>query len=144
MRLKLGLIGAVFAVGAVTAAFAADDVIAARQDLMKKNGAAAKIAVSMLKGETPYDAAAAASAATTIADDMMVFPTLFPAGSETGDTKAGPAIWTDPDGFKAAADAAVTAAKAAAEAAAAGPEAFGAAFQAVGAACGACHQKYRS
>ena len=144
MRLKLGLIAAVAALGA-TAAIAADaDIILLRQQLMKTNGQAAKVAVSMIKGEMPFNPEVAAAAAASIANDVEAFPALFPAGTETGETKAGPAIWSDMAGFKAAAEAAITAANAASAAAAQGQEAFGAAFQAVGAACGACHQKYRT
>ena len=69
---------------------------------------------------------------------------FFPTGTEAGETKAGAAIWTDPDGFKAASAAAVTAATAAAAAAAQGQEAFGKAFMAVGAACQGCHEKFRN
>ena len=144
MRLKLGLIAAVAALGA-TAALAADaDIIQLRQQLMKTNGQAAKVAVSMIKGEMPFNPDVAAAAAASIAHDLESFPALFPAGTETGETKAGPAIWSDMAGFKAAAEAGVTAANAASAAAAQGQEAFGAAFQALGAACGACHQKYRT
>ena len=143
MKLKLGLIGVLVAVGA-TAAMAADaDIIVLRQNLMKTNGQAAKVVVSMLKGEMPFNAEVAAAAAMSIAHDNEVFPSLFPAGTDTGETKAKAEIWSDPEGFKAASEALVAVARAAAEAAAQSPEAFGTAFQVVGKACGACHEKYR-
>jgi len=73
-----------------------------------------------------------------------VFPTLFPAGSDKGATKAAPAIWSDNAGFQkaamtlsAAGDSLATAAKAGDATAAA------AAFKAIGEACGACHKDYR-
>jgi cytochrome c556 len=146
MRFKAGLAAVMlFAVGTTGVAYGQEDIIALRQQLMKTNGAAAAVAVKMLRDEIPFDAAVAAAAVESIAHDNEVFPALFPAGSETGgNTKAGPAIWSDTAGFKAASEAAVTAATAAAAAAAQGKEAFGTAFGAVGAACQACHEKYRA
>jgi len=43
-------------------AFAADDPVALRQQLMKQNGQAAKLGYGMIKGTVPFDAAAAATA----------------------------------------------------------------------------------
>ncbi len=74
----------------------------------------------------------------------MVFPTLFPEGSDKGTTKAAPAIWTDMDGFKKDAMALSAAGEALATAAKAGDEtAVAAAFKQIGDACGACHKEYR-
>lgn len=129
--------------GLISLAFAADDPIAARKDVMKHNGGAAKIAVDMIKGDKPFDAAAAAAAMQTLQDDMVTFVTLFPAGSDKGDTSASPKIWEDMDGFKAAAAKLAADAKTAGEAAAQGVDAFKVAFNAVGGDCGACHQAYR-
>ncbi|MCB1486164.1 MAG: cytochrome c [Bauldia sp.] len=143
MKLKLGLAVVAFAVTATGIAVANEDIIGFRQQVMKTNGAAAKVAVGMVKGDIPFDADVAAAAMTMIADGAMEFTHLFPAGTETGNTKAGDKIWSDPDGFKAAAKATEDAAKAAASAAADGPEAFGAAFGAVGKSCGGCHETYR-
>jgi cytochrome c556 len=74
----------------------------------------------------------------------MIFPTLFPAGSDKGETKAAPTIWSDNAGFQkaamnlsAAGETLATAAKSGDAAAAA------AAFKGVGEACGACHKEYR-
>ena len=120
MNFKSGLIAALLAMGVTSAMADEADIIKLRQRVMDVNGQAAKVAVSMIKGELPFDPAVAAAAATAIADDGEVFPAFFPAGTETGDTKAGDAIWSDPDGFKAAGAALVTAAKAAATAAADG------------------------
>ena len=143
MKLRTGLAAALIGIG-VPGAMADDaEIIKLRQRVMGTNGQAAKVAVAMIKGDMPFDATVAAAAAMSIAHDNEVFTAFFPAGTGTGDTKAGPEIWSDPAGFKAASDAAVTAAMAAAAAAAEGQEAFGKAFEAVGAACGACHKGYR-
>ncbi len=122
-------------------AFAQEDLIAKRQALMKDNGAQATIAGQMLRGDTPFDAAAAKAAMEKIAADAAEIPADFAPGSEGGD--ALPAIWENFADFEAKATALKTAAEAAAAATEGGLEAFGPAFGAVGQACGACHQTYR-
>ena len=72
------------------------------------------------------------------------FPTLFPAGSDKGETKAAPAIWSDNAGFQKAAMNLSTAGGNLATAAKAGDAtAVAAAFKEIGDACGACHKEYR-
>src|SRR5687767_10947622 len=103
MKIKLGLAVLLVATGAAAGlAVANPDIIVLRQQIMKTNGQAAKVAVGMIRGDIPFDAAVAAAAAESIAHDNAVFPHLFPAGSETGETKAGEAIWSDAAGFQAA------------------------------------------
>jgi cytochrome c556 len=71
-------------------------------------------------------------------------PTVFPAGSDKGTTKAAPAIWSDQAGFKKAAMALSAAGESLATAAKAGDAtAVAAAFKATGEACGACHKEFR-
>jgi cytochrome c556 len=73
-----------------------------------------------------------------------VFPTLFPAGSDTGNTKAAPTIWSDQAGFQKAALRLSAAGESLATAAKAGDTAaVAAAFKEAGEACGACHKEYR-
>jgi cytochrome c556 len=145
MRIAVGLVLAALAVGFVGTGVAVsqDDPIAARQALMKKNGAQAGILNGMVKGDTAFDATAAKAALATIAEDMAIFPTLFPDGSDTGDTKAGPAIWSDRAGFEAASAALQQTAASAAESVTTLEE-LQAVFPQIGGACGACHQQYRS
>jgi cytochrome c556 len=140
---KLVIAFAALMLGFATAAAAADDPIAARQALMKKNGGAAKTAFDMAEGKTPFDAGAAAGAMKTLQDDMATFVTLFPEGSDQGDTAASPKIWEDMAGFKAAADKLAADAKTAEAAAAQGQQAFAAALGPIGADCGGCHKVYR-
>jgi cytochrome c556 len=143
MRLRVGLALAALSIVFVGAAFGEDDPILARQLLMKANNAASKVAFEMVKGTTPFDAAKAAEAMKTIASDMETFPTLFPDGSDQGDTKASPTIWENMDDFKALAAKLGADATTAAGAAANGLDAFKEAFGTVGGDCGACHKKYR-
>jgi cytochrome c556 len=73
-----------------------------------------------------------------------LFPTLFPAGSDKGKTKASPDIWTDNATFQKDAMALSTAGEALATAAKAGDAtAVNAAFKEIGDACGACHKAFR-
>lgn len=72
------------------------------------------------------------------------FETMFPPGSNVGDTKAAPAIWSDRAGFQAASAALITAAGNLAEAGKSGDLAkVAAAFGETGKTCGACHDKYQ-
>ena len=84
MRIRFALALGVLAVAFAGVAIGADDPIAERRDIMKKNGAAAKIAVEMIQGKTPYDAAAAAAAMKTLEDDLTVFPDALSRGQRPG------------------------------------------------------------
>ena len=143
MRLKLAL--AALAVSALVAGplLAADDPIEQRQDLMQKNQDAAKIAFDMAGGRTPFDAAKVAAAMRTLQEDMTLFPTLFPVGSDKGDTAALPIIWTQMDDFKARSAKLVADAKIAETAAAQGLDAFKATLGPIGQNCNGCHEVYR-
>lgn len=133
------------ALGLVIAAGAAaqTDVIAQRRELMKANGAAARLSTQMVRGEVPFDPAKAREVFAGIVERMERFPGLFPDESRTGgDTKAAPRIWEDMPGFRTAV------AKIVKDAGQAAPSttdlaSFQANFQQVGANCNACHQTYR-
>ncbi|MBS0643539.1 MAG: cytochrome c [Acetobacteraceae bacterium] len=74
-----------------------------------------------------------------------LIPSMFPKGSDKGDTKALPEVWSDPAGFKKAADEFGAAALKLADAAKAGDaDGVAAATKAVGDACGACHKVFRA
>lgn len=143
MRLKVALMVLAGAAACAGIAFAADDPIQARRDIMKGNQEAAKTAFGMIQGQIPYDAGKAAEAMKTLQDDMAKFPSLFPEGSDKGKTSASPAIWQNMDDFKAHADKLAADAKLAEAAAPNGLEAFKAAAGAVGDDCGSCHELYR-
>ncbi|OXE35267.1 MAG: hypothetical protein CGW95_14935 [Phenylobacterium zucineum] len=99
-----------------------------------------------LKAERP-DAAAIGSQAKTIEGLAHQIPTWFPVGTgpESGvKTRAKPDIWTDSEGFAAAAKALETQSAALQTIAKTGDVvAIQAQAKALGGACGGCHTKYR-
>ena len=133
--------------GAGFAAGSAEDMISARQAEMKTNMAAMKVLVSILKGETAYDAAVVKAAAKSMTDAQSEGEAkgVWDATTQTGATiKSGakPEIWSDAAGFSEAwknLDVAVAALAATQDEAS-----FKAAFPAIGAACKGCHEKFRA
>lgn len=122
----------------------AQDPISDRQKAMKMVGGAAKSASEMIKGEKPFDAAAALAAFQTMNDVSKDFVSYFPEGSETGgDTMASPKIWEDRAGFEAAVAKFETDTAEAIAAAPADLDAFKTTFGKVAANCGVCHKAYR-
>lgn len=114
------------------------DAIAKRQELMKTNG-------QILRSAAGLTGDARVAAAQQIVDDFAMLGSLFPEDSQTGNTKALPAIWTDKDGFMQAYSAAVAASVSLLTAAQSGDDAaWGSAVKQMGATCGGCHTKYRA
>lgn len=119
------------------------DLIAVRkagQDLINGNFAYIRSVVAA-KGEVkPLEVPAQA-----IAKWAPVFPSLFPPGTDKGETRALPAIWSDPAGFQKAADALKAAALKLADAAKAGDaDAVTADTKELGDTCAACHKSFRA
>jgi cytochrome c556 len=140
--LMVAVMGALVAGGA-TLAFAQADVIKERQENRKQVAAAMRTVKGVIdsKGDTKAVVEAAAKMKTL----ETAFDKLFPAGSDTGDTKALPTVWSDMAGFQAASKAADEAYDKLAVAAGSGDlAAVTAAFGAAGKACGACHEKFRA
>jgi cytochrome c556 len=132
------------AVGA-TAVIAQADVITERKQIMRGNGAATRTGTQMIRNEVPFDVAKAREVFSGIAAGMDRFPTLFPEGSQSGSqpTRAGPTIWSDNAGFRAAAAKIVQEAQQAV-ASTTDLASFQANFQRVTANCNVCHDKYRT
>ena len=142
MRKLLAVAGFAAVVGMAGMAMAAADLGAQREKDMKAIGGAVKVSAAFAQGKTEFDPATAKAAMETIAASATNFKTLFPAGSESADTKASPEIWKNKADFEAHADKLIAAATAAA-AASGSLESFKTAFGAVGATCKGCHQTYR-
>ncbi len=118
----------------------------ARQAMMRSNGAHMGVIGAFNEGGIT-DPKLVESAAGAINRIAKALPAVFPPGSgvEAGATRAKAEIWTDWDGFLAAAQALDTTSAALVEAAKSGnAEAIAAAAGAIGGeAFGACHGKYR-
>jgi len=129
-------------IGAATVA-SAQDYGHDREAAMKKIGGSMGALSAIAKGEKPYDAETVKASLTTVNETIKLFPTYFPAGSETASDEASPKIWEDKAGFEAAA------AKLAADSETllaqlpADQAGVGAALGVLGKDCGACHQTYR-
>jgi cytochrome c556 len=125
-------------------ALAGDSPQEARHELMEDVGGAAKTIGQMLKGEAPFDAAAAQEALQIWADSAEPFGDMFPEGSETGfDTEAKSTIWTDRAGFD---EQLAAFGEAAAAAVAASPQTLEELQPAAGPVfkvCKSCHESYR-
>ncbi len=129
------------------AAIAQEDPIKARKALMKANGQQAKIVGDMVKGEKPFDLAAAQKAFATFQNAAAKMPGLYPDNSKGGDPSddfnASPKVWENMADFKARFAKFGEDAKAAA----ASVKDLDGLKKAVGDIgkndCGACHQEYR-
>jgi len=101
--------------------------------------------VAMAKGEKPYDAAAFARHAEIVAFMSKLPIEGFIPGSDKGETKAKPEIWSDMDDFKAKLEKMQNEAAKLAEVAKGGDfNAVKAQLGETGKACKACHDKYRN
>ena len=100
---------------------------------------------AMANGRVPFDAKAAAESAA-IVETMSKLPwEAFGAGTDKGDTRALPAIWTEQAKFKEGADKLQTAATQLTAAAKTGNlDSVKTAFGAAGQTCKACHDDFRN
>lgn len=143
--LAVAVVGALVAggiVGGATVALAQADIIKQRQENRKQAGAAMRAIKGII--DAKGNVAPVVQHAAKLKELELAFDKMFPAGSDKGETKALPAIWTDMAGFQAAGKAADMAYDKLAVAAGSGDlAAVTAAFGDTGKACGACHNKFR-
>jgi cytochrome c556 len=105
-----------------------------------------RILVQMLKGTRPWDTAQYLRI-VSILDQSVVSSTLegFPPGSDVGDTRALPVIWSDAAGFKAALERfQAESAKALAAGKSGDEKAMRAQAGELLRSCDSCHERYRS
>jgi len=135
----------VFVALGIGAVLAQSDPIAARMTLMKGNNDNARIAVQMMRGQMPFDAAKVDAAFAQWADTAQKLPGLFPDNSKTGQkTRAASKIWVTKADFdvKAAEFGKVVAENR--EKAKSSVDGLRAAIPVVGNACDNCHKDYRT
>ena len=138
-----GALAAGAMVGGATIALAQADVIKERQENRKQAGAAMRAIKGVVDAKGPTTGAVEQAAKLKTLE--AAFVKMFPAGSDKGDTKALPTVWSDMPGFIEADKAANAAYDKLAVAAGSGDmAAVTAAWGDVGKACGACHTKFRA
>lgn len=136
-----GMVG-ILAVGPV-ASVALGDAISDRKQNRKDTADQMKALKAVVDANGP--AAGVVAPAKKIVDLEATFVKEFPAGSDKGDTKALPVVWSDWKGFEASSHNLTTQATKMAELGAAGNmDAVKAQFAEMGKACGGCHNTYRA
>ena len=136
----IGALTAGTMVAGTTIALAQADVIKQRQENRKATAGEMKAIKAII--DANGDVKGAAAHAAKLKELELAFDKMFPAGSDKGDTKALPTVWSDSAGFQ---NASANAVAAYGQLAAAGDVAtLKAAFAETGKACGGCHTKYRA
>jgi len=138
LGLLVGLTG-----GTAYVAYAQADAIKARKDNRQQMRAAMGAIKKVI--DDKGNAADVVPHANKMVELSKTFVTQFPAGSNVGETKAAPTIWSDWAGFQAANKATEVAAMNLADAGKSGDlTKVAAAFGATGKTCGDCHNKYQT
>ena len=123
---------------------AQSDPIAARKALMKGNNDNARIAIQMMRGQQPFDAAKVEAAFVQWAETAQKLPSLFPEDSKTGEkTRATPKIWQNKKDFDEKAAAFAKSVAENRDKAKSSLDGLKAAIPVVGKACDNCHEDYR-
>ncbi|HWB45464.1 MAG TPA: cytochrome c [Hyphomicrobiaceae bacterium] len=118
-------------------------VIKERQNTMKSIGDAAEVPAHMVKGEIPFDLAAAQKAFETIEQGATKAKGLFPEDSKTGaETWALPKIWENKADVMNRLDKVIATAKSA-QGEIKDKRSLAAALSKLGKACNSCHDAYR-
>lgn len=142
------IIGAstLFASGSALAQAKPEDVIKFRKGVYQVIGWHVRPLGAMAKGKMPFDKAAFARNAEIVAMMSTIAPHAFAAGSDKGETRAKPEIWSDADGFKNAMSNFQSAASKLAEVSksASSVDDVRGAFGALGKSCAGCHDTYRA
>jgi cytochrome c556 len=101
---------------------------------------------AMVKGDIPFDQAAFARNAEILAMMATVAPAAFPPGTDKGDTRARPEIWSDAAGFRKVMEnfQAETAKLEQVAKGAGSVDQVRAQFGVVTRSCSACHDNYRA
>lgn len=118
-----------------------DPEVQDRMEGMKAIGDATKVMGEMVRGNTPFDAAAVRAAAAEIEREALRIPALFESAAEDPLSEALPAIWENWDDFAAKAEGTAAAARQAAGVS--DVEALRAALSGLADSCKACHEPYR-
>jgi cytochrome c556 len=142
LALTLGA-GAGYALNAMAQA-KPEDVIKYRKAVMTVQSWNMRPMAAMVKGQQPYDAQLFAWYAGVVQQTSHMLPDAFQAGSDKGDTKARPEIWSQAAKFKAQLDRfAADTSKLVAAARGGNLDAVKGPFGEVAKNCGGCHKQFR-
>jgi cytochrome c556 len=144
MKLGVALVAAALTIALGTGAvIAQSDPIAARKALMKGNNDGARVLVTMMRGQAPFDAGKVDPVFDQWAATAQKLPGLFPPDSKSGDTRAAPKVWETKADFDARAAEFGKVAAANRAKAKESLDGLKAAVAAVGKTCDNCHSDYR-
>lgn len=123
-----------------------EDVIKFRKGVYQVVGWHVRPMGAMVKGQMPYNQAAFVKNAEIVAMMSHVAPEAFAAGSDKGETRAKPEIWSDAAGFKKVMDGFQAEAEKMVQVAKTSTTVDGVRnqFSALSKSCGACHDNYRT
>lgn len=146
---RIATIGLLIALGSLAVVAAAEDdpdaIIKYRQGVMKAQGGLMTAMSQVVRGKVKNrddDFKAFAQALTATTSDI---PSMFPEGSDFGETDALEKIWEDWDAFEKAANKADTEAAALLKASESGDDkAIQKAFKDMSEACKGCHKEFRA
>jgi len=132
--------------GTAAAQVKPEDVIKFRKGVYQVIGWHVRPLGAMVKGQMPFDQAAFARNAEIVAMMSTIAPHAFAAGSDKGETRAKPEIWSDAAGFKKAMDNFEAEASKLAQVAktATSVDQVRGQFSAMSKSCGACHDNLRT
>jgi cytochrome c556 len=120
-----------------------EDIIKYRQNVMKANGAHMAAIAAIIQGKVPYHDQLAEHV-KAVQDINRYVHTLFPKGSDFGNTKARDAVWQKPDEFaKRAKDTQQKADALAKAVAAKDTKSYAPRFKELSESCKACHKDFR-
>ncbi len=123
----------------------ADAAIEYRKDVMLSMAAHLSALTGLLAGELDFDQNHIEAQATSLGLNAQLVSTLFPPGSEAGETSALPGIWQRPEQFLARAEAAEREGRNLVAAAESGDREFMVqSLKRLADACRNCHREFRS
>lgn len=146
----VGLIGLMLGLGLVVRAGAQqfskpEDAIKYRQSALSVMGTQFAQIGAMVQGKVPYDAKVAADSAAVVEVLAKLPWAAFGPGTDKGETKAKPEVWSEAGKFKEAQDKLIAESAKLALASKSGKlEDLKPAFSATGGACKGCHDSFRA
>ncbi|MGC6511170.1 MAG: c-type cytochrome [Parvibaculales bacterium] len=142
-KINFALMGLVCTICLTSLPSLAGEIVQARKQRFKQSGATLQMMSKQLAPAKDFETLK--QKANELIEWANEMPGYFPPGSDTPDDEAKPNVFTDPEGFQAAAQNFANAAQMIEDAAKNGDiAAVKAAIGQTGASCKACHKKYRA